>query len=111
MASPEKSKYDMRGAQFSGGFAETVNGNQVSSITNNHVEVLGSDEHRHELVEPQVKAFNKSQKYTKRLIALGTAIAALISGATAFSGNLNELFDNIIELSRKTSLSEKSSDK
>jgi uncharacterized protein YjbI with pentapeptide repeats len=41
----------------------------------------------------------------KRLVAAGTAAAAIAGGAATFSGNLNTFTDNVLELSEKIGLS------
>jgi hypothetical protein len=36
MATDQGSKYNLQGAQFAGGFAETVQGNQIGGVINNY---------------------------------------------------------------------------
>ncbi|MBD2233092.1 pentapeptide repeat-containing protein [Phormidium tenue] len=133
MANEQKvPKYDMRGAQFAGGFAETiqVQGNNVGGIINNYgqnsddvVRLLTSlrelsqafpeeqkadvlmelDDLESDLSKPEPEP-KRLGKRLQRLIAAGTAAATLAGGAATFSGNVNEFTENVFELGEKIGL-------
>ncbi|PZV07887.1 MAG: pentapeptide repeat-containing protein [Leptolyngbya sp.] len=131
MANEQKvPKYDLRGAQFAGGFAETVQGNQVGGIINNYgqnaddvVRLLTSlrqlsqtfpeeqkadvlmelDDLESDLSKPEQEP-KRLGKRLQRLIAAGTAAATLAGGAATFSGNVNEFTENVFELGEKIGL-------
>jgi hypothetical protein len=120
----EASKYDMRGAQFAGGFAETVQGDQIGGIINNYGANLDEitrlltalreqaqtfpAEHRDEaldLIEDLEADLQKPEpdpnrigRRLKRLAAVATTVGTLTAGAVTFSGNINEFAGNVIEL-------------
>ena len=121
---PEIFKYDMRGAQFAGGFAETVQGNQTGGIINNYtvdfdkiepllaalrkqaeefpqkereeavILINGLEE---DLKKPETSPKNISE-YLKKLLAVVAAVGAFTAGATTFSDNLNKFTNNVVEL-------------
>ncbi len=132
VAQNQGSKYDMRGAQFAGGFAETVQGNQNGGIINNYgqnaddiVRLLTSlrqlaqtfpetqkedvlmklDDLEGDLSKPEKQEPKRIGKRLQRLIAAGTAAATLAGGAATLSGNVNEFTDNVFELGEKIGLS------
>jgi hypothetical protein len=120
----EASKYDMRGAQFAGGFAETVQGDQIGGIINNYGANLDEitrlltalreqaqtfpAEHKDEaldLIEDLEADLQKPEpdpnrigRRLKRLAAVATTVGTLTAGAVTFSGNINEFAGNVIEL-------------
>ncbi|MEA5452693.1 pentapeptide repeat-containing protein [Leptolyngbya sp. CCNP1308] len=124
MATNQGPKYDLKGAQFAGGFAETVQGNQTGGIINNYgqntediIRLLTSlreqvqafpTEHREEAldllddVEIDLKKpkpnINRMGRKLKRFAEIATTIGILTAGAVTFSGNLNEVVGNVIEL-------------
>lgn len=133
MANEQKvPKYDMRGAQFAGGFAETiqVQGNNVGGIINNYgqnaddvVRLITSlrqlseafpeeqkadvlmelDDLESDLSKPEQEP-KRVGKRLQRLIAAGTAAATLAGGAATFSGNVNEFTENVFELGERIGL-------
>ncbi|MBD2111264.1 MULTISPECIES: pentapeptide repeat-containing protein [Cyanophyceae] len=134
MANEQKApKYDMRGAQFAGGFAETiqVQGNNVGGIINNYgqnaddvVRLLTSlrqlseafpeeqkadvlmelDDLESDLSKPEKQEPKRIGKRLQRLMAAGTAAATLVGGAATFSGNVNEFTENVFELGERIGL-------
>lgn len=113
------SKYDQRGAQFAGGFAETVNGNQIGGIINNYgqntddiLRLLTSlrdlsqtfpDEQKVEaeieldalaadLNKPEKLEPKRLSKHLKRLIVTGTAAG---TAAATLAGGAVTFSDNI----------------
>jgi hypothetical protein len=132
MAENQSSKYDMRGAQFAGGFAETVQGNQIGGVINNYgqnaddiVRLLATlreltqtfpteqkeeaqmelDDLEADLQKPEKQEPKRLGMRLKRLVAAGTTAAAIAGGAATFSGNLNTFTDNVLELGEKIGLS------
>lgn len=119
-------KYDLRGAQFSGGMAETVQGDQIGGTINNYgakLEVITQllfalreqaqafpDEYRNDALdtindlEADLKKAppdqNKMRRRLKRLVAAASAVGAITGSAATFSGNLNDFTDNISEISK-----------
>lgn len=113
MAENQSPKYDLRGAQFAGGLAETVQGNQIGGIINNHGAKLNDiaqllstlreqaqtfpDEYKEDVLdnindlETDLKKAspdqNKIKRRLKRLVATASAVGAITSGAATFSGN------------------------
>ncbi|MBD2107594.1 pentapeptide repeat-containing protein [Nodosilinea sp. FACHB-13] len=132
MANEQKApKYDMRGAQFAGGFAETVHGNNVGGIINNYgqnaddvVRLITSlrqlseafpeeqkadvlmelDDLESDLSKPEKQEPKRIGKRLQRLMAAGTAAATLAGGAATFSGNVNEFTENVFELGERIGL-------
>jgi uncharacterized protein YjbI with pentapeptide repeats len=131
VAQNQGSKYDMRGAQFAGGFAETVQGNQVGGIINNYgqnaddvVRLLTSlrqlsqafpeeqkadvlmelDDLERDLSKPEKPEPKRIGKRLQRLIATGAAAATLAGGAATFTGNVNDFTANVLELGEKIGL-------
>ncbi|NEQ29629.1 MAG: hypothetical protein F6K04_01305 [Leptolyngbya sp. SIO4C5] len=117
-------KYDLRGAQFAGSFAETVQGDQLGGTINNYGANLDDitrlitalreqaqtlpAEHKDEALDvlDDLEAdISKSEPDTnrigrrlKRLVAIATAAGAIAGSAATFSGNLNQFTDNVVEL-------------
>lgn len=125
MASEQQTpKYDLRGAQFAGGFAEVVKGNQYGGTINNHGANLdeitrllttlreqvqtfpsGHKEEALDLIDDLEADLQKSEpdpdrigRRLKRLAAVATTVGTLTAGAVSFSGNLNEFTGNVVEL-------------
>lgn len=132
MAENQGSKYDMRGAQFAGGYAETVQGNQYGGVINNYGQnaddilhlltslrtfsqafpeaqkddvLMELDDLEADLNKPEKPKPKRIGKRLQRLIAAGTAAATLAGGAATFSGNVNEFTENVFELGEKIGLS------
>jgi uncharacterized protein YjbI with pentapeptide repeats len=124
MATDQGPKYNLQGAQFAGGFAETVQGDQTGGIINNYgqdtkdiIRLLTSlreqaqdfpTEHKEEaldllndleidLKKPEPNT-NRMGRKLKRFAEIATTIGILTAGAVTFSGNLNEVVGNVIEL-------------
>jgi hypothetical protein len=124
MATDQGPKYNLQGAQFAGGFAETVQGNQIGGVINNYgqktediIRLLTSlreqaqvlpTEHKEEaldllddieidLKKPKPNTSRMGRKL-KRFAEIATTIGILTAGAVTFSGNLNEVIGNVIEL-------------
>lgn len=117
-------KYDLRGAQFAGGFAETVRGHQTGGTINNYgaqlddiTRLISSLREKAQSFPVQEKneAFDvlddletdiknpdpdpkKIGRRLKRLTYIVSALGALAGGAATFSGNLTEFTSNIDEL-------------
>ncbi|MFG6100551.1 pentapeptide repeat-containing protein [Leptothoe sp. ISB3NOV94-8A] len=121
-------KYDLRGAQFGGGYvAGNVEGNQYGGIINNYGsnaeditclltalrdqaqdfpteqkddanDVL--DDLERDLAEEQPDQ-GRIGRRLKRLVALGAAIGTLASGAAAVSGDVSTFTGNVIELTEQ----------
>lgn len=131
VAQNQGSKYDMRGAQFAGGFAETVQGNQVGGIINNYgqnaddvVRLLTSlrqlsqafpedqkadilmelDDLEGDLSKPEKQEPKRIGKRLQRLLAAGAAAATLAGGAATFTGSVNDFTANVLELGEKIGL-------
>lgn len=117
-------KNDLRGAQFAGGYAETVQGNQIGGTINNYGASLSDItclistlrdqaqtfpvEHKDDVLmeledlegdiqKPQPDQ-NRIGRRLKRLAAVATTIGAITGGAANFSGDLNDFTSNVIEL-------------
>ena len=120
-------KYDLRGAQFAGGFAETVQGDQIGGTINNYgpnteditrlLTVLRDqaqtfptdqkddandvlDDLERDLKEEQLDQ-NRISRRLKKLVALGAAIGTIASGAAAVSGDVSTFTGNVIELTEQ----------
>ena len=117
-------KYDLRGAQFGGGMAEVVKGNQVGGTINNYgaklkdiAQLLSNlreqaktfpDEYRDDALdtindlEMDLKEAspnrNKIGRQLKRLVAAASAVGVITGGAATFSGDLKEFTGNVVEL-------------
>lgn len=131
VAQNQGSKYDMRGAQFAGGFAETVQGNQVGGIINNYgqnaddvVHLLTSlrqlsqafpeeqkadvlmelDDLEGDLSKPEQPEPKRIGKRLQRLLAAGAAAATLAGGAATFTSSVNDFTANVLELGEKIGL-------
>lgn len=131
MAENQGSKYDMRGTQFAGGFAETVQGDQVGGIINNYgqnandiIRLLTSlrtlaqafpenqqedvlmelDDLEADLEKPQKQEPKRIGKRLQRLIAAGTAAATFATGAATFSSDINKFTGNVLDLADKIGL-------
>jgi len=131
VAQNQGSKYDMRGAQFAGGFAETVQGDQYGGVINNYGQdvndivrlltalrtwsqalpkaqqddvLMELDALESDLNKPEKPEAKRLGKRLQKLIAAGTTAAAIASGAVTFSGNVNEFTDNVLELGEKIGL-------
>lgn len=120
-------KTDLRGAQFAGGFAETVQGNQYGGIINNYGPNAEDITRLLTALRDQAQAFPTDQKdeandaldnlerdladeqpdqgrigrRLKKLVALGAAIGTIASGAAAVSGDVSTFIGNVIELTEK----------
>ena len=131
MAENQGPRNDFRGAQFAGGFAETVRGNQVGGIINNYgqtaddiVRLLASlrtlsqtfpsepkeealmalDDLEADLSEPTKQEPKRIGKRLQRLMAAGAAAMAIAGGAATVSGDINEFTENVLELGEKMGL-------
>lgn len=124
----ETPKYDLRGAQFGGGYvAGNVEGNQYGGIINNYgsnAEDITSlltalrdqaqtfptdqkdeandvlDDLEHDLAEEQPNQ-GRIGRRLKKLVALGAAIGTIASGAAAVSGDVSTFTGNVIELTEQ----------
>ena len=120
----EVPKYDLRGAQFAGGMADTVQGDQVGGTINNYGAKLGEvaqllstlreqaqtlpDEYREDALdtindlELDLKKASPDQdrigRRLKRLVAAASAAGAIVGGAATFSGNMKDFASNVVEL-------------
>lgn len=117
-------KNDLRGAQFAGGYAETVHGDQVGGTINNY-DTSTSDiirlitalrdqaqtfpsEYKDDVLmeledlETDIQKRQPDQsrigRRLKRLAAIVTTVGAITGGAANFSGDLNDFTGNVIEL-------------
>ena len=116
-------KYDLRGAQFAGGMAETVQGDQVGGTIHNYGAKIEDITQLLSTLRKQAQAFpdeykadaldtiddleidikktapdqNRIGRRLKRLVAVASAIGAITGGAAAFSGDMNEIATNITE--------------
>ncbi|NEQ49551.1 MAG: pentapeptide repeat-containing protein [Leptolyngbya sp. SIO3F4] len=123
----ETPKYDLRGAQFAGGFAETVQGDQVGGTINNYGPNTEDITHLLTALRDQAQTFptdqkdnandilddlerdlkeeqpdqNRISRRLKKLVALGAAIGTIASGAAAVSGDISTFTGNVIELTEK----------
>ena len=123
----EGPKYNLQGAQFAGGFAETVQGDQIGGVINNYGANLDEITRLITALRDQVQAFPPEQKDNaldliddietdlkkpqpdsgrlgrklKQLAAAGTAAATIAGGAATFSGNLNDFTGNVLDLTEK----------
>lgn len=117
-------KYDLRGAQFAGGMAETVQGDQIGGTFNNYGMRLEDATRLLFKLREQAQAFpseyqddaldiiddletdikepasnsNKIGRRLKRLIAIASTVSAITGGAAAFAGDINEFTSNVAEL-------------
>ena len=124
----EGNKYDMRGAQFGGGYvAGNVEGNQYGGIINNYgsnaediTRLLSAlrdqaqtfpadqkddandtlDDLERDLAEEQPDQ-NRIGRRLKKLVALAAAIGTIASGAAAVSGDVSTFTGNVIELTEQ----------
>lgn len=118
--------YDLSTAQFSGGFAEVVQGNQVGGVIinehsqfDNYVRLLSNirrqvetfpDEHRDDAlkvlnnldgeIRESEPSSRKIVKRVKQLLAIASAVSVFVGSATAFSEDLNDFTKNVIELTQ-----------
>ncbi|MEP0908895.1 pentapeptide repeat-containing protein [Leptolyngbya subtilissima ST-M1] len=123
----EGPKYNLQGAQFAGGFAETVEGNQIGGVINNYGASLEEITDLIAALREQVQTFPPEQKDNaldliddietdlkkpepdpgrlgrklKQLAAAGTAAVTIAGGAATFSGNLNDFTGNVLDLTNK----------
>ncbi|NEP59025.1 MAG: pentapeptide repeat-containing protein [Symploca sp. SIO2G7] len=120
-------KTDLRGAQFGGGYAEVVQGDQIGGTINNYgsntediTRLLTAlrdqaqtfptdqkddandvlDDLERDLAEEQLDQ-NRIGRRLKKLVALGAAIGTIASGAAAVSGDVSTFTGNVIELTEK----------
>ena len=123
--------YDFSTAQFSGGFAEVVQGNQVGGIIvneysqlDNYTKLLSNirqqaetfpGEHREhalkvinnldvDIREPEPSS-RKIVEKVKQLLAIASAVSVFVGSAAAFSGDLNDFTNNVIELTQTIGIS------
>ena len=122
----EGSKFDLRGAQFAGGFAETVQGDQVGGAVNNYsanldevIRLITSSralaesfpaEQEEDIniglndLEVDVKSSepdqNRITRRLKQLVAVAITLCAATGGAATLSTNAKTFTDNILELAR-----------
>ncbi|MEO0868349.1 MAG: hypothetical protein AAFY17_07860 [Cyanobacteria bacterium J06642_11] len=123
----ETPKYDLRGAQFAGGFAENVQGDQVGGTINNYGPNTEDITRLLTALRDQAQTFPTDQKddandalddlerdlkedqpdqarigrRLKKLAAIATLITGLTSGAAAVSGDVSTFTGNVIELTEK----------
>ena len=124
----EGNKYDLRGAQFGGGYvAGNVEGNQYGGTINNYganteditrllttlrdqVQTFPTDQKDDandalDLLERDLKEEQPDQgrisRRLKKLIALGAAIGTIASGAATVSGDVSTFTGNVIELTEQ----------
>ncbi|MEM6518925.1 MAG: pentapeptide repeat-containing protein [Cyanobacteria bacterium P01_C01_bin.70] len=121
------SKYDLSNAQFAGGFAETVQGDQIGGTINNYgpntenitrllnalrdqTQTFPTDPKDDandalDLLERDLKEEQPDQgrisRRLKKLVALGAAIGTIASGAAAVSGDVSTFTGNVIELTEQ----------
>ena len=119
-------KYDMRGTQFAGGFAEKVEGNQIGGTINNYGASLDDITRLITALRQSVQTFpaeqqedvtdqlddleadiqkpepdqNRLTRRLKRLAATAATVGAIAGGAATFSGDLNTFTTNITELAQ-----------
>ncbi|PZO20877.1 MAG: hypothetical protein DCF25_05855 [Leptolyngbya foveolarum] len=124
MAENQGPKYDMRGAQFAGGIAEIVQGDQVGGTINNYgaklediTQLLSTlreqaqtfpDEYRDNVLdtiddlEMDIKKdspdSNKIGRRLKRLVAAASAAGVIAGGAATFSSDMKDFASNVVEL-------------
>lgn len=127
----EVSKYNLQGAQFGGGFAETVKGDQIGGVISNYSQHDSDIVHLLRNLRESAQTFPREQqeealmeldyleadlksgqpnpqrlgKRLQRLVAAGTAAVSFAGGAAAFSGNLNAFTGNVLDLADKVGLS------
>ena len=120
----QASKYNLSHAQFAGGFAETVRGDQIGGTINNYGASLDDITRLITALREQAQTFPAEHKdealdvlddleadiqkpepdpgrigrRLKRLAAIATAMSALAGGAATFSGDLNTFTGNVLEL-------------
>ncbi|MBE9068719.1 pentapeptide repeat-containing protein [Leptolyngbya cf. ectocarpi LEGE 11479] len=124
----EGNKYDLRGAQFGGGYvAGNVEGNQYGGVINNYGSNAEDITRLLTALRDQAQTFPTDQKddandtlddlerdladeqpdqgrigrRLKRLVALGAAIGTIASGAAAVSGDVSTFTGNVIELTQQ----------
>ncbi len=119
MASNQGPKYNLSNAQFAGGFAETVQGDQEGGIINNYGTSAADIERLITVLRDQVQAFPEEHKddaldtlevlqgeiakpepdkarigrWVKRLGEIATLTAATTAAATGFTADLAQLAD------------------
>lgn len=124
MTNNQIQKYNLRNAQFAGGFAEIVQGDQVGGIINNYGQNADRVMHLLKSLQGLVQSFPQEQQEDlllalddlendlempnpdpqrlgqrlKRLLVLATMGMALASGAASFSGNVKDFTSNVLEL-------------
>jgi hypothetical protein len=117
-------KYDLRRAQFAGGMAETVQGDQIGGTLNNYgvklediAQLLSNLREQAQAFPPEYKADaldilddldtdckrttsdpSKIGRRLKRLIAIASTVGAIAGGVATFSGNLKDFTSNVAEL-------------
>lgn len=122
--SQQRPKYDLRGAQFAGGMAETVQGDQVGGTINNYGAKSENITQLLSILREQAQAFpndykadaldtiddlevnvkevasdqNKIGRRLKRLVAIASAVGAITGGVATFSGDLKAFTNNVFEL-------------
>lgn len=122
---------DLRGAQFAGGYAETVQGNQEGGTINNYgsnlnditrlIRVLRDQadifptEHKNDVlmeledleidIQKAVPDQNRIRRRLKRLATVATTVGAITAGTATFSGNINDFTNNIVELTETLGIS------
>ncbi|MEM9136595.1 MAG: pentapeptide repeat-containing protein [Cyanobacteria bacterium P01_F01_bin.42] len=127
VADNKSSKYDLSNAQFAGGFAETVQGDQIGGTINNYgpsttdltrllaalrdqAQTFPTDQRDEandalDLLERDLKEEQPDQarigRRLKKLVTLGAAIGTIASGAAAVSGDVSTFTGNVIELTEK----------
>ena len=124
MTSNQGPKFDLRNAQFAGGFAETVEGDQIGGLINNHSNQANDLEnlfaslrqltqsfpqkHQEEALlelqalEDDVKGTDAKPQQLglrlKRLMMIATMATAVASGAATFSQDVKNFTNNIFEV-------------
>ena len=127
MAEKNASKYNLTNVQFGGGFAVTVQGNQIGGTINNYGPNTEDITRLLTALRDQAQTFPTDQKddandilddlerdladeqpdqgrigrRLKKLVAITTLITGLTSGAAAVTGDLNDFTSNVIELTEQ----------
>lgn len=111
----KRTKYDMRGTKFGGGFSETVFGDQIGNLIDKSDQAakpsLSADITNANIVELKPHQGNEpisknAKSHVSRIFAVGLAIATIASGMATFSDGLNKFTDDLLDLSRKIRLLE-----
>lgn len=119
------SSYDLRGAQFAGGMAETVQGDQIGGVINNYgartdeivrlitslrqqaqefplehkVDALDTiDDLESDITKPSSDS-NKIGRRLKRLAAIAATVGVITSGSAEVSENIKKFTTNVAEIS------------